>query len=162
MLDDLPDLASACRAVLREGEGAAASADALKTWTIRCAAYLPTVNTVEVEADTLQEACEKAIPAANESPHWQTADQSERTFVDAYCEGACDSDAEILTRMKSDVPYAFSEDGLRLRPTIKILVSGGIVQDVTCDGAAIVIVHDADNEAVSPPPYEPSEYRFPS
>ncbi len=139
-----------------------ASADSQKTWTVRCAAHLPTVNTVEVDAQTLEEACEKAIAVANDSPHWQTADQSGQTFVDAYCEGACDNDAEILTRMKSGVPYAFSEDGLRQRPTIKIYLSDGVIQDLTCDGAAIVIVHDADNEAVSPPPYEPSEYRFPS
>ncbi len=140
-----------------------ASSGGSKTWTIRCVAHLPTVNIVEVEAETLEEACEKAIAAANDSPHWQTADQSEQTFADGYCEGACDNDVDILTRMKSDVPYAFSEDGLRERPTIKIYLSGGVVQDVTCDGAAIVIVHDADNEAEAPAfdPYEPSEYRFP-
>ena len=146
-----------------EPAGATASAGGPKTWTVRCVAHLPTVNMVEVEAATLEEACEKAIAAANDSPHWETADQSEQTFIDTYCEGACDSDAEILTRLKSDVPYAFSEDGLRKRPTIKIWVVDGVVQDMTCDGAAIVIVHDADNEAEAPSfdPYEHSEYRFP-
>ncbi|MGA9765745.1 MAG: hypothetical protein WA265_05825 [Rhodomicrobium sp.] len=140
-----------------------APSSAPKTWTIRCVAHLPTVNIVEVEAETLEEACERAIAAANDSPHWQTVAASEQTFVDGYCEGACDNDTEILTRLKSDVPYAFSEDGLGKRPTIKVYVSGGVVQDVTCDGAAIVIVHDGDNEAEAPEfdPYEPSEYRFP-
>jgi hypothetical protein len=135
-----------------------------KTWTIRCIAHLPTVNTVEVEAATLEEACEKAIAAANDSSHWETCNQIEQTFVDGYCEGRLKTAVDILTDMKSDVPYAFSQDGLRPRPTIKILVSGGIVQDVTCDGAAIVIVHDEDNEAQTSPSdsYEPSEYRFPS
>ena len=138
--------------------------DGLKTWTVRCAAHLPTVNTVEVEAETLQEACVKAIATANDCPHWEIADQSGQTFVDAYCEGACDTGARTRTRLKSDVPYAFSEDGLRQRPTIKIYLSGGVIQDVSCDGAAIVIVHDADNEAEAPAfdPYESSEYRFPS
>ncbi len=141
-----------------------APSDGPKTWTVRCVAHLPTVNTVEVEAETLEEACAKAITTANDCPHWEIADQSEQTFVDAYCEGACDNDAEILTRLKSDVPYAFCEDGLRKRPTIKIYLSGGVIQDVSCDGGAIVIVHDADNEAEAPAfdPYEPSEYRFPS
>ena len=145
-------------------KSATAPADRVKTWTIRCVANLPSVNTVEVEAKSLEDACTKAIAAANDCPHWEIADQSEQTYVDAYCEGACDNDAEILTRLKSDVPYAFCEDGLRQRPTIKIYLSGGVIQDVSCDGAAIVIVHDADNEAEAPAfdPYEPSEYRFPS
>lgn len=135
-----------------------------KTWTIRCVAHLPTVNIVEDEAKTLEEACEKAIAAANDSPHWQTCDQIEETFADGYCEGGLKAGVEFLTHIKSDVPYAFSEDGLRKRPTIKVYVSDGVVQDVTCDGAAILIVHDADNEAEAPAfdPYEPSEYRFPS
>jgi hypothetical protein len=61
------------------------------------------------------------------------------------------------------VPHTLSEDSLGKRPTIKIYVSGGVVQDITCDGAAIVIVHDADNEAEASEfePYEPLEYRFP-
>ncbi len=73
-------------------------------------------------------------------------------------------EARALTRLNSDVPPAFSENGLTPRPTIKIYLSGGVIQDVSCDGAAIVIVHDADNEAEAPDfdPYEPSEYRFPS
>jgi len=146
------------------GDSPTAPSGGSKTWTIRCIAHLPAVNTVEVEAQTLEKACEKAIAAANDSPHWQTCDQIEQTFVDGYCEGGLKTAVEILTDMKSDVPHAFSEDGLKPRPTIKILVSRGIVQDVTCDGAAIVIVHDEDNEAQASPSdsYEPSEYRFPS
>jgi len=141
-----------------------APADGVKTWTIRCVAHLPSVNTVEVEAETLEAACAKAIATSDDSPHWQIADQSERTFIDGYCEGALNTGRENPTQLKSDVPYAFSEDGLRRRPTIKIYLSGGVIQDVSCDGAAIVIVHDADNEAEAPAfdPYEPSEYRFPS
>jgi hypothetical protein len=139
-------------------------ADGVKTWTIRCAANLPAFNTVEVEAETLEEACAKAIATSNDSPYWQIADQSGRTFINGYCQGAPDTGRENPAHLKSDVPHAFSEDGLRQRPTIKIYVSGGVVQDVSCNGAAIVIVHDADNEAEAPAsdPYEPSEYRFPS
>ncbi len=73
-------------------------------------------------------------------------------------------EARGLARLKSDVPHAISENGLTPRPTIKIYLSSGVIQDVSCDGAAIVIVHDADNEAEAPDfdPYQPSEYRFPS
>ncbi len=148
----------------RKRKSTTASADGVKIWTIRCVANLPSVNTVEVKAETLEEACAKAITTTNDSPHWQIADQSGQTFIDGYCEGVLDTHRGSSTRLKSDVPYAFSEDGLRPRPTIKIYLSGGVIQDVSCDGAAIVIVHDADNEAEAPPfdPYEPSEYRFPS
>ncbi len=141
-----------------------APADRVKTWTIRCVANLPSFNTVEVEAETLEEACAKAITTTNDDPHWEIADQSGRTFIDGYCEGVLDTGRGSSTRLKSYVPYAFSEDGLRQRPTVKIYLSGGVIQDVSCDGAAIVIVHDADNEAEAPAsdPYQPSEYRFPS
>ncbi len=141
-----------------------APADGMKTWTIRCVAHLPSVNTVEVKAETLEEACAKAIAISNDCPHWEIADQSGRTFIDGYCEGALDTGRENPTHLKPGVPYAFSEDGLRQRPTVKIYLSGGVIQDVSCDGAAIVIVHDADNEAEAPAfdPYQPSEYRFPS
>ena len=141
-----------------------APADRVKTWTIRCVANLPSFNTVEVEAETLEEACAKAITTTNDDPHWEIADESGRTFINGYCEGVLDTHRGSSTRLKSDVPYAFSEDGLRQRPAIKIYLSGGVIQDVSCDGAAIVIVHDADNEAEAPAfdPYEPSEYRFPS
>ena len=139
-------------------------ADRVKTWTIRCVANLPSVNTVEVEAETLEEACAKAIKTSNDDPHWEIAGKSGRTFINGYCEGVLDAHRGSSTHLKSEVPYAFSEDGLRQRPTIKIYLSGGVIQDVSCDGAAIVIVHDADNEAEAPAfdPYEPSEYRFPS
>ncbi|MGO9364172.1 MAG: hypothetical protein ACLP02_12065 [Rhodomicrobium sp.] len=148
----------------QQRESPTSPADGLRTWTIRCVAHLPSVNTVEVQAETLEEACAKAITITNDSPHWQIASQSGRTFIDGYCEGVLDGHRGSPARLKTDVPYAFSEDGLKQRPTIKIYLSGGVIQDVTCDGAAIVIVHDADNEAEAPAfdPYEPSEYRFPS
>jgi len=148
----------------RKRKSTTAPAYGVKTWTIRCVANLPSFNTLEVEAETLEEACAKAIATSNDSPHWQIADQSGRTFIDGYCEGVLDIHRGSSTRLKSDVPYAFSEEGLSQRPTVKIYVSGGVIQDVSCDGAAIVIVHDADNEAEASAfdPYEPSEYRFPS
>ncbi len=148
----------------RKRKTTAAPADGVKTWTIRCVANLPSVNTLEVEAETLEEACTKAITTSNDDPHWEIAGESGRTFIDGYCEGVLDTGRGNPTHLKPDVPYAFSEDGLRQRPTVKIYLSGGVIQDVSCDGAAIVIVHDADNEAEAPAfdPYQPSEYRFPS
>ena len=46
-------------------------------------------NTVTVEADTLEEALEKAIEAANDDPDgWRSTDHVSDTYVDAVCEGA--------------------------------------------------------------------------
>jgi hypothetical protein len=91
-------------------ESPTAPANGLRTWTIRCVAHLPSVNTVEVEAESLEEACAKAITITNDSPHWQIAGQSGRTFINGYCQGVLDSHRGSSARLKSDVPYAFSKD----------------------------------------------------
>ena len=44
-------------------------------------------NTVTVEADTLDEALEKAIEQAGDDPHWKSVDQASQTFVEALAEG---------------------------------------------------------------------------
>ena len=46
-------------------------------------------NTATVEADTLEEALEKAIEAANQNPDgWRSTDHVTDSFVDAVCQGA--------------------------------------------------------------------------
>ena len=44
-------------------------------------------NTVTLEADTLDEALEKAIEQAGDDPHWKSVDQASQTFVEALAEG---------------------------------------------------------------------------
>ena len=44
-------------------------------------------NTVTVEADTLDEALEKAIEQAGDDHHWKSVDQASQTFVEALAEG---------------------------------------------------------------------------
>ena len=66
-------------------------------------------NTVTVEADTLEEALEKALEAANEDPDgWCSTDHVSDTVIDAVCEGAdCDPWGEGAL----PVPDRFTERG---------------------------------------------------
>ena len=43
--------------------------------------------TVTVEANSLDEALEKAIEQASDDPHWKSVDQASQTFVEALAEG---------------------------------------------------------------------------
>ena len=58
-------------------------------FTIQCSYSSHHANTVTVEADTLEEALEKAIEAANQNPDgWRSTDHVTDSFIDAVCEGA--------------------------------------------------------------------------
>ena len=58
------------------------------TWYTMQASYAAYYgNTVSVEAETLEEALEKAIEAANDDPHWKSLDHCGPTYVDACCIG---------------------------------------------------------------------------
>ena len=61
-----------------------------KPWTVQCAYMSHVANTVTVEADTLEEALEKAIEAANEDPAgWKSTDRCHRLPTSTpVCEGA--------------------------------------------------------------------------
>ena len=56
-------------------------------YTVCCGYASHYHNTVTVEADTLDEALEKAIEQAGDDPHWKSADYCGSTFVDAIAEG---------------------------------------------------------------------------
>ena len=89
-------------------------------------------NTVTVEANTLDEALEKAIGAANEDPAgWRSLDHCGNTHVDAVCEGA---DEDPWGQGSLPVPDRFSEHGeppvVTLAGTVPpgaVRVSGGRV-----------------------------------
>src|SRR3546814_19623521 len=62
--------------------------DAMTTYTVQCGYAAYYANTVEVEAESLEAALERAIEKANDDPHWRALDHCGPTFVDAVAEGA--------------------------------------------------------------------------
>ena len=89
-------------------------------------------NTVTVEADTLDEALEKAIEQASDDPHWKSVDQASQTFVDAVAEG---EEADPWSGTAIPIPDRFTEKGeppvvtpAGLRPPGGIDVAGGTVR----------------------------------
>ena len=59
-----------------------------KPFTVQCGYTARFANTVTVEAETLEEALEKAIETANADDAWCSTGRLSGTFVDAVCEGA--------------------------------------------------------------------------
>ena len=109
-------------------------------------------NTVSVEAETLEEALEKAIEAANDDPNWKSLDHCGRTHVDACCMGR---DEDPWDGDKSlPVPARFTEQGeppvvtlTGPRPPRGVEVTGGTVRIRFVDNAATVTTEVSD-----PPP----------
>ena len=78
-------------------------------FTIQCSYSSHHANTVTVEADTLEEALEKALEAANEDPDgWRSTDHVSDTVIDAVCEGA---DSDPWGEGALPVPDRFTERG---------------------------------------------------
>ena len=111
-------------------------------------------NTVSVEADTLEEALDNAIEAANQDPNWKSVDHCGATFVDTCCigrdEDPWDSDKSL------PVPARFTEKGeppivtlTGPRPPGGVEVTGGAVRIRFLDRAA------TDTTEVSDPPPPP-------
>ena len=123
------------------------------TWyTVQASYAAYHANTVSVEADTLEEALEKAIEVANADPNWKSVDHCTSTFVDAYCMGR---DEDPWDRDKSlPVPARFTERGeppvvtlTGPRPPGGVEVTGGTVRIRFADHAATVTTEVSD-----PPP----------
>ena len=80
-----------------------------RPWTAQCSYAGYWSITVTVEAETLDEALEKAIETANQSEGWRSSDHCGDTHVDAVCEGA---DADPWSSETSlPVPGRFTEYG---------------------------------------------------
>ncbi len=80
-----------------------------RPWTVQCAYMSHVANTVAIEADSLEEALEKAIEAANDDPAgWKSTGHVSDSYVDAVCEGA---DADPWGEGSLPVPDRFSEHG---------------------------------------------------
>jgi hypothetical protein len=116
---------------------------------VQCGYAAYYANTVTVEADTLDDALDKAIQMANEDTSWKSLDHCSPTFIDAVAEGA---DADLWRDHASTllVPERFTERGAAV-PLITVIVECGVVQDVTFkNGPARVIVCDYDTEGADP------------
>ena len=80
-----------------------------RQFTVQCGYYTHYANTVTVEADTLGEALEKAVAAANDHAEgWRSTGHCSDTCVDAVCEGA---DMDPWGDGALPVPGRFSEHG---------------------------------------------------
>jgi len=109
-------------------------------------------NIVSVEADTIEEALEKAIEAANQDPNWKSVDHCGPTFIDSCCMGR---DADPWDRDANlPVPARFTEKGepplvtlTGPRPPGGVEVTGGTVRIRFADRAATVTTEVSD-----PPP----------
>ena len=104
------------------------------TWyTVQCGYAGFFANTVSVQAETLEEALEKAIEVANQDPNWKSVDHCGPTHVDAYCMGR---DEDPWEHGKSlPIPTRFTEQGeppvvtlTAPRPPGGVEVTGGTVR----------------------------------
>ena len=79
-------------------------------WTVQCSFASYDAKTVVVEAETVEQALDRAIVAANEGDGWSSLDVCGGSFVDAVAEG---QDADPWTDFASalPVPARFTERG---------------------------------------------------
>ena len=123
-----------------------------KQFTVQCGFAAYHANTVSVEAETLEEALEKAIEAANDDSNWKSLDHCGPTHVHACCMGR---DENPWDENKSlPVPARFTEKGeppvvtlTGPRPPGGVEVTGGTVRIRFVDPAATVTTEVSD-----PPP----------
>ena len=120
-------------------------------YTVCCGYASHYHNTVTIEADTLDEALEKAIEQAGDDPHWKSVDQASQTFVDAVAEG---EDADPWGDTTIPVPDRFTEKGeppvvtlSGLRPSGGIEVAGGTVRIRFIEHAGTVTTEVTDPPA---------------
>lgn len=93
-----------------------------KFWTIQCGYPAYYANTVCVEAETLEEACKKAIEEANQDPNWKSVSYCGDTFIDAINEGEW-SEPWQNGRSATEIPADFQENAkiLALEARVKEL-----------------------------------------
>ena len=126
-------------------------------YTVCCGYASHYRNTVSVEADTLDEALEKAIEQAGDDPYWKPSDQASQTFVEALAAGM---NTDPWGDTAIPVPDRFMEKGeppvvtlTGLRPPGGIEVAGGTVRVRFVEHAGTVTTEAADPPA--PPGNKP-------
>ena len=126
-------------------------------YTVCCGYASHYRKTVTVEADTLDEALEKANEQAGDDPHRKPSDDCGPTFVDAIAEG---EDADPWGDTAIPIPDRFTQNGeppvvtpAALRPPGGIEVAGGTVRIRFIEHAGTVTTEAADPPA--PPGNKP-------
>ena len=120
----------------------------MKLWTVQCSFASYDEKTVVVEAETIEQALDRAIVTANEGDGWSSLDVCGDTFVDAVAQG---NDVDPWKDFASSlpVPARFTERGEP--PLVTVTVLGGVVQDVCIEGGkARVQVRDYDTDGADP------------
>ena len=128
-----------------------------KSWTVQCGYTAHFANTLTVEAETLEEALEKAIETANADDPWRSTGRLSRTFVDAVCEGADPRDTDAAW----PVPERFTERG---EPPVLTLTDpgrpgGGAIE--VSGGRVLLRFQTPDatlTSEVSDPPHPPANH----
>jgi hypothetical protein len=111
---------------------------------VQCSFAPYDTKTVVVEAETIEQALDRAIVAANEGDGWSSLDICGDTFVDAVAQG---NDVDPWKEFASalPVPARFTERGEP--PLVTVTVSGGVAQDVCIEGGkARVHIRDYDTD----------------
>ena len=126
-------------------------------YTVCCGYASHYHNTVTLEADTLDEALEKAIEHAGDDPHWKSADYCGPTIGDAIAEG---EDADPWGDTAIPIPDRFTQNGeppvvtlTGPRPPGGIEVAGSTVRIRIVEHAGTVTTEAADPPA--PPGNKP-------
>ena len=127
-----------------------------KPCTVQCGYSTHFANTVTVEAETLEEALDKAIETANADDAWRSTGHCSDTFVDAVCEGA-DADPRDPDAAWP-IPDRFTERGEP--PVITLTDPGRPDGGIAVSGVRVLIRFTGDAGTVSAelcdPPHPPA------
>ena len=131
-----------------------------RQFTVQCSYVAHHANTVTVEADTLEEALEKAIEAANQNPDgWRSTDHVTDSFVDAVCQGA---DRDPWGEGALPVPDRFTERGEP--PVVTLTDPGRPGGGVEVSGGRVFLRFRSDAGTVTSelcdPPHPPGNKRW--